>query len=193
MQLVHQRNSRLAISIVKKTPKTSDTFSRISFDSGSPPMRVQLEERSVIKASAQFWNEMLAMTLEPIAAPGNHSMGGRHMTGRVNLSGAWSGWIEVRMAEKLAREATAAMLMLPPDEVGLAETLDATKEIANITAGVIKSSLPRPCTMTVPEAAVEAEGFTVQLDAENSLVVVFRHPAGDLTVRVVEEQCPSCQ
>jgi hypothetical protein len=57
-------------------------------------------------------------------------------------------------------------------------------------AGTIKSSLPRPCTMTVPESAVEAEGFCGPQSTEDTLVVVFRHASGDLMVRIWEQECP---
>jgi hypothetical protein len=82
------------------------------------------------------------------------------------------------------------MMMQPLDTVGEADTLDATKEIANMIAGTIKSSLPRPCTMTVPESAVEAESFTGSAPTDDTLVVAFRHASGDLMVRVWEQECP---
>jgi hypothetical protein len=63
------------------------------------------------------------------------------------------------MAEGLAYQATAMMMMQPLETVAESDALDATKEIANMIAGTIKSSLPRPCTMTVPESIVETEGF----------------------------------
>jgi hypothetical protein len=44
------------------------------------------------------------------------------------------------MAEGLAYQATAAMMMQPLEAVGEADALDATKEIANIIASTIKSS-----------------------------------------------------
>jgi CheY-specific phosphatase CheX len=151
-------------------------------------MRAQLDEESVIKANSQFWDQMLAMTLEPVPAHGQIYVGAGHMSGSVNLSGVWKGRIEVRLGGRLAHEATAAMLMMPVDTVGEADTLDATKEIANMIAGVIKSSLPRPCSMTVPESALEAEGFTSEPSTEDSLAVAFHHPTGDLLVRVWEQE-----
>ena len=80
------------------------------------------------------------------------------------------------------------MLMQPMETVGEADTLDATKEIANMIARVIKSSLPRPCTMTVPESAVEAAAFCELQRIENTLAVGFRHADGDLMVRVWEQR-----
>jgi len=153
-------------------------------------MRAQLDKQCVIKANSQFWEQMLAMTLDTMAAPEEFSVGAGHVLGSVDLCGVWKGRIEVRLAGGLAYMATAAMLMQPVETVGEADALDAAKEIANMIAGVIKSSLPRPCTMTVPESAVEAEAFCNPARTEDSLVVAFRHASGDLMVRVWEQECP---
>ena len=152
-------------------------------------MRARLDQQNVIKANAQFWEQMLAMTLDALADPGEFCVGAGHMLGSVSLTGVWKGRIEVRMAGGLAYEATAAMMMQQVETVCEADALDATKEIANMIAGLIKSSLPRPCAMTVPESAVEREGYCGWAQAEDSLVVAFRHAAGDLMVRVWEQEC----
>lgn len=152
-------------------------------------MRAQIGEESVIQANAQFWEQMLAMTVEPIPGPREFHAAAGHLVGSVGLSGVWTGRIEVRLDGSLAREATAAMLMQPAEEVGEADTVDATKEIANMIAGVIKSCLPRPCAMTVPAASVEMEAFTSAAPGDDSLEVVFRHGSGDLMVRVWEQEC----
>jgi chemotaxis protein CheX len=151
-------------------------------------MRAHLDEQSVINANAQFWEQMLAMSLEPVQPQEELQIAGRHMLGSVNLSGVWKGRVEVRLGEGLAQQATAAMLMQPVETVVETVMLDATKEIANMIGGVIKSSLPRPCNMTVPESGVETAEFTNQAQADDSLVVGFRHSAGDLMVRVWEEE-----
>jgi CheY-specific phosphatase CheX len=152
-------------------------------------MRARLDEQSVIKANAQFWEQMLAMKLEPMPSAEQFCVEAGHMLGSVALSGVWKGRIEVRMASGLAYAATAAMMMQAMDTVGEADALDATKEIANMIAGTIKSSLPRPCSMTVPESAVEQEEFCCSVAADDSLIVAFHHPAGDLVVRVWEQEC----
>lgn len=152
-------------------------------------MKAQVDEQNVIKANTQFWEQMLAMKLEAMPSPEGFSVGAGHMFGMVALNGVWKGRIEVRMADGLAYEATAAMMMQALDTVAETDALDATKEIANMIAGTIKSSLPRPCSMTVPESAVEPEGFCSPAWAEDSLVVAFRHAAGDLMVRIWEQEC----
>jgi CheY-specific phosphatase CheX len=152
-------------------------------------MRAQLDEQCVIKANSQFWEQMLAMTLDPLRVPGEFCVGAGHVLGSVILGGVWKGRIEVRLAEGLAYQATAAMMMQPVETVGEADALDAAKEIANMIAGTIKSSLPRPCTMNVPESVVETECFCGVQQTEDSLVVAFRHASGDLMVRIWEQEC----
>lgn len=151
-------------------------------------MRAQLDEQCVIKANSQFWEQMLAMTLDNVPAPGEIQVDAGHLLGSVHLGGVWTGRIEVRLTEGLAYQATAAMMMQPVESVGVADALDATKEIANMIAGTIKSSLPRPCTMTVPEAAVETERFAGPAQTDDSLAVSFRHPSGELMVRICEQE-----
>jgi CheY-specific phosphatase CheX len=132
---------------------------------------------------------MLAMTLDPTLIPGKAGLGPGHILASVDLSGIWRGRVEVRMAGGLAYEATAAMMMQPVETVAEADALDATKEIANMIAGSIKSSLPRPCSMAVPESAVVGARFCGQGRTEDALVVAFRHASGDLMVRVWEQEC----
>jgi CheY-specific phosphatase CheX len=153
-------------------------------------MQVELDEGAIIKASDQFWEQMLAMKLEPTAFPDQFCVAAGHLEASVRFSGVWDGRIEVRMAEKLAHLATAAMLMQPLETVTEVDTLDATKEIANMIAGVIKSSLPRPCAMTVPESVVSNKKFCSYARTHNSVVVAFRHESGDLMVCVSEEHGP---
>jgi CheY-specific phosphatase CheX len=151
-------------------------------------MRVQLDEQSIIDANAQFWEQMLAMTLNPMTELGEFCVSAGHLMGCVTLGGVWKGRIEVRMAAGLAYQATAAMLMQSLEKVAEADALDATKEIANMIAGGIKSSLPRPCSMTVPESTVEAAGFCSAAQTENSMAMAFRHESGDLMVRIWEQE-----
>jgi hypothetical protein len=153
-------------------------------------MQAQIDEQCVIRANSQFWEQMLAMTLASVPRAEEFFVAAGHLYGCVALTGVWTGRIEVRLAERLAREATAAMLTQPVETVGAADLLDATREIANMIAGLIKSSLPRPCSMAVPEAAIEASGYLLPPAQQDSLAVVFRHGGGDpMMVRVWEQEC----
>ena len=131
---------------------------------------------------------MLSMTMEPVPFTDLFCVSALHLLASVELSGNWKGRIEIRLEEKLACRATAAMLMLPVQDVAESDMLDAIGEIANMVAGAIKSSLPRPTTMTAPTAGIEAAQFCGTQRTENSLLVGFRHEDGDLMVRVLEQE-----
>ena len=152
-------------------------------------MFAQINEDSVIKANAQFWEQMLAMHLDHLPFSQEFCVGENHLCASVGLSGVWTGRIEVRLSDRLAVTATAAMLMQAPQDVAEADTLDATKEIANMIAGTIKSALPRPCEMTVPQSSVESGSFCGPNQTDDTLSVVFRHEDGDLMVRIWEQAC----
>jgi CheY-specific phosphatase CheX len=144
---------------------------------------------NIEKASAQFWEQMLDMHLEPCSetwarANQERCIEPNHLVAHCDLSGVWVGRIEVRLTGGLARQATSAMLMQPLESVETADTIDATKEIANMIAGTLKSALPRPCSMSVPSAQLEAGKFCVLPRTDDTVTVFFHHAAGELMVRV---------
>lgn len=154
-------------------------------------MRVAVTEESIVKANAQFWEQMLSMHLDPIVPNASDEaqercIGQEHVLGSCTLSGVWSGRIEVRLSQGLALVATAAMLMQPVEAVRAEDMLDATREIANMIAGTIKSALPRPCLMTVPMAEVEFNDFCILPRTSDSVTVFFHHGTGEFMVRVWE-------
>ena len=61
-------------------------------------MRAQIDEQCVIKANSQFWEQMLAISLHTLPAPGSFASGAGHVLGSVDLGGVWKGRIEVRLA-----------------------------------------------------------------------------------------------
>lgn len=150
-------------------------------------MLAELDQQSLISANSHFWEQMLSMTLEPVPFNDVFCVGDGHMLASVELSGMWNGRIEVRLDEKLAYSATAAMLMQPVEAVAQADMLDAIGEIVNMVAGAIKSSLPRPTTMSIPASIVKQPGFCGKQRTENTLLAGFRHADGDLMVRVCEQ------
>jgi CheY-specific phosphatase CheX len=151
-------------------------------------MRAQIDERHVIEATSRFWEQMLAMKLEPEPIQPKFCVGHQHLLGRIDLSGAWKGRVEIRMADGLARVATAAMMMQPLETVADADMMDAISEVANMIAGVIKSSLPQPCAMSLPQSAVEACNFCGVEARGNAIDVAFRHTDGKMVVRVWEDE-----
>jgi CheY-specific phosphatase CheX len=152
-------------------------------------VRADLNKGSLVKANAQFWEQMLGMQLELAVCAEIFASSEEYLLASVGLSGAWTGRIEVGLSRGLALAATAAMTMQPEEAVTEADVLDAICEIANMIGGVIKSSLPRPCAMTLPESSVATGGQCSEPEQDDRLTVAFHHSAGALTVQVREEGC----
>jgi CheY-specific phosphatase CheX len=153
-------------------------------------MPVTVTEENICNANALFWEQMLAMHVEPVQRTTEaevRCIGAKHIVGSCDLAGVWIGRIEVRLSHGLAMQATSAMLMQPVESVQPGDALDAIREIANMIAGTIKSALPRPCTMTVPSAEVEPADFCILPRTDDSITVFFRHAAGELMVRVWQQ------
>lgn len=151
-------------------------------------MSVQVTEEGISKANAQFWEQMLGIQLESLGELHGRCIGEEHVLGSCDLAGVWSGRIEVRLTTGLARAATSAMLMQPAEGIGTEDLLDATREIANMIAGTIKSALPRPCTMTVPNAEIHRSDFCDIERNRSALCVFFQHASGELMIRVTEAE-----
>ncbi len=149
-------------------------------------MHSAVTEASIQRANLQFWEQMLAMELEPLESSGRRCIGAEHVMGSCDLAGAWSGRVEVRLSKGLATRATAAMLMQSAEAVEAADILDATKEIANMIAGIFKSSLPRPSTMSIPHAEAMDTDFCVLPRTVDSVTVFFQHDTGQFMIRVCE-------
>ena len=145
-----------------------------------------LPRELIIKANAQFWEQMVAMRLEPVQ-PGETSCSEPgDVLSSVGLSGAWCGQVDVRMERGLAVAATAAMLLQEAGSVTDADMLDAAREIANMIAGVLKVSLPKPCAMSLPHAEVARDGGEICSQWSDAREVGFHHEAGEMVVRVLE-------
>jgi CheY-specific phosphatase CheX len=149
-------------------------------------MQTHPDEQLLVHANAQFWEQMLGMQMETVPSAEEYCVSPGHVLVSVSLSGEWNGRIEVRLAKELAQATTAAMLMQPVETVSEADMLDATREVVNMIAGILKASLP-PSSMTVPDSAIANELLCARLHGENTLTVAFRNETGGLLVRVQEQ------
>ncbi len=69
--------------------------------------------------------------------------------GYVHITGGWEGSVVVQCEDELARRVAAAMFGSDPRNVTPQEIADAMGEVANITAGNVKSRLGVSCQLSV--------------------------------------------
>ncbi|MGI5241142.1 chemotaxis protein CheX [Dactylosporangium sp. CA-139066] len=101
----------------------------------------------------QVWTAYLGVGPQIGAAPDrdpNHA----EITASVCIAGAWLGHVVLRSGLGAAAGIAAAMLDLDPDGVKPDDIQDATGELTNIMAGNVKSLLPQPSHLALPQVVV---------------------------------------
>ena len=70
---------------------------------------------------------------------------------RIDIGGAWEGAVAVEMSGCLACNVARRMFDLGAEVPTSEQVDDCVREIANITAGNLKTALPEPCVLSVPQ------------------------------------------
>lgn len=116
---------------------------------------------------------MLSMSLSPSDPPSRETLAdGRHIVGTVGFAGTVMGNVNLFVSLEFAREMTAAMLGISPEEVGGEEEVkDVVGEVCNMVGGDLKSRLCDagfPCSLTIPTITcgehfqIESKGWVRQ-------------------------------
>jgi chemotaxis protein CheX len=106
---------------------------------------------SIEEVVHDVWSTYAETSLQPAVPPEAEPRSALGMvTGRIFVTGAWIGSIEVEASRVLATEAAARMLGIDPDAVSFADVKDALGELTNIIGGNIKSMLPGPSHLSLP-------------------------------------------
>jgi chemotaxis protein CheX len=79
------------------------------------------------------------------------------VAGMVSISGAWEGRVVVTFTPAASRHAAAALLGAGPDEMTRDDVEDSVGELVNIVGGSVKSLMPQPTVLSLPE--VRTGGF----------------------------------
>ncbi len=72
--------------------------------------------------------------------------GSGHVTGCIQISGAWQGAVVLLTTDGFARNAASRMLCIELEDLTSADIQDAMAELTNMIGGNIKSQVPGPAT-----------------------------------------------
>ena len=122
-------------------------------------------EQDIGQIVTDIWTSMLGFPVQSRSAPVDTN-GGRHLSASVQISGGWDGTVLVSCSEDLARRAAAAMF--DAEQASDEEMRDALGEIANMTAGNVKSHIEAYCRLSLP---MVAEGKELLISIPGSTVV----------------------
>ncbi len=106
-----------------------------------------LTSENIADLTQEIWSAMLSehAPLMPGDAPAGD------IQAAVDIAGEWNGTVGLSCSRDAARIATGAIFGLPDDEITEADISDAVGELANVVSGNIKSLVPGPSTLSVPQ------------------------------------------
>lgn len=75
---------------------------------------------------------------------------GHLVIGCVQLSGSWSGTIQLVCSADMARASVAAMMQMEGADLGDSDINDGLGELANMVGGTVKNGFPSPTVLSPP-------------------------------------------
>ncbi len=104
--------------------------------------------------------------------------GSGHVTGCIQISGAWQGAVVLLTTDGFARNAASRMLCIELEDLTSADIQDAMAELTNMIGGNIKSQVPGPSYLSLP---------SVTTGADFDFCLANSRPVNNVTVAVESE------
>lgn len=112
---------------------------------------MQFLESEICQITEWVWSAILERELET-NAPVNLSVAPEQIwRSAVQIHGSWDGTVALECSETLARQLAAKMFDVPEHAATSADTQDALGELTNIVGGNIKSLMPVPSQLSLPQ------------------------------------------
>lgn len=141
-------------------------------------------QQEIHRLTTEIWSSMLGIELQP--TEGAASMSAK-VSSCVQILGEWEGAVRLDISLDLASAAAAAFLGVEAGDISSDQIRDAAGELANMTAGSLKTLLPKPCKLSLPSVATGSDfeltiqhgrlalssSFEAQRSSERLIVSVF--------------------
>jgi len=118
---------------------------------------MQFLEEEILEITEVTWQSMLGLEIAPRVVPASMDSPEGYLTGKVEISGAWTGAVLLHGSRQLAEAAAAVIFSTEPGGGSEQDSLDAMYELTNIIGGNIKSLLPEPCQLSLPNVEATTE------------------------------------
>jgi chemotaxis protein CheX len=110
-------------------------------------------DEQIVGIAQDVWSSFTGRSIRP--ADDELAAGADDLTvGSVAVTGAWRGHVLLACPAQLARTAASAMFDVPAEELTDDEVADALGELTNMIGGNVKSLLPGPGRLSMPEVTV---------------------------------------
>ena len=149
---------------------------------------MQFLEEEILEITETTWQSLLGLDITPRALPASMGPVEAHLTGKVEISGAWTGAVLLHGSYELAAEAAAIIFSTEAGGGTAQDSLDAMYELTNIIGGNIKSLLPEPCQLSLPCVEQTTDAHLQVLGMEKVSELVFDCQNQPLFVSVWQQQ-----
>ena len=149
---------------------------------------MQFLEEEILEITETTWQSMLGLAIHPRALPASMGPSNGYFTGKVEISGAWTGAVLLHGSRQLAEAAAAVIFSHEAGAGTQQDSLDAMYELTNIIGGNIKSLLPEPCQLSLPIVEATTDEHLKCLGMERMSELVFDCQDQPLFVSVWQRQ-----
>ncbi len=149
---------------------------------------MQFLEEEILEITEATWQSMLGLAIGPRALPATMGPVDGYFTGKVEISGAWTGAVLLHGSRQLAAAAAAVIFSHEADGGPEQDSMDAMYELTNIIGGNIKSLLPEPCQLSIPTVEASTDEHLRVLGMERMSELVFDCQDQPLFVSVWQRQ-----
>jgi len=143
---------------------------------------MQFLEEEISEITETTWSAMLGTEIQHTPARPFSSNGEPVFIGHVSISGAWEGQVFLHGTSVLARSAASKIFAIAEESVQDQDQIDAMYELTNIIAGNIKSLLPEPCQLSLPQVEQETEWEPETIGGDRVSDVAFESEGQSLRV-----------
>ncbi|MEM6732253.1 MAG: chemotaxis protein CheX [Myxococcota bacterium] len=144
---------------------------------------MDLTEDDIRELVREIWATVLNRNAEDLVE--HPSFDGERYHCEVRIDGAWRGAVWLSAPQALALRSAAEMFSLPEEELTPDDIRDALGELANMVGGNLKSTLPEPCSLSIPSVQLAPQEIRgdedhvvhriAMLDGVDPLEVVITH------------------
>ena len=143
---------------------------------------MKLLEQEVLEITETTWQALLGLDIQACILPETIDLDDGFWTGKVEISGAWNGFVLLHGSRQLTHSAASGIFASDDSELTAQDRMDAMYELTNVIAEHIKSLLPEPCQLSLPQVMQTTPEGLNMAHAERVSELVFDSPDQPLFV-----------
>jgi chemotaxis protein CheX len=151
-------------------------------------MLVEISSAELTTIVDDIFGAMAGMQLVPCQTVVGFGAGAQYVASAVQIVGDWQGAVRLDIGLELGRRACANLTGVEPGELSPQDVRDAAGELANMVGGSVKTLCAHNSRLSLPTVAMGSDFEFTLCQGTVIQALSFSHPAGMMTVSVIERQ-----